>query len=85
MTTFTLEDIKKLEERLASLAHEQWSGWMKYLFSKCVAEEFGLLIPDSWVRHWKDQVDTKYNDLPEHSKESDRKEARAILKIIDKN
>ncbi len=27
-------------EKLAQLAHQQWSGWMEYLFSKCSEAPF---------------------------------------------
>lgn len=75
---------KRIErEELAAFCHnEQWSDWMKYLFSKCVKEEFGLLIPNSWVEHWNRQINTPYKDLSEREKNSDRKEADAILKIL---
>ena len=72
----------KMEEQLAAYAHEAWSGWMKYLFSKCEDSEDGLLIPGEFVDRWKRQAETKYGDLPENEKASDRKEAAVMKKIF---
>lgn len=82
--------IKKLfnntkKERLAEYAHDAWSGWMKYLFSKCDSPihhtQGGLIIPQWAVERWKRQMNTSYKDLPEKEKKSDRKEAEKIIDI----
>lgn len=82
-------------EALAEHAHDnQWSGWMKYLFSKCsegtaTLDDFsrvpnGTLVIPAWaVERWTRQMSTPYADLPPEEKESDRKEARAILGILN--
>lgn len=72
-----------LREALAAYAHEAWSGWMKYLFSKCT---FGSVMGDahipSWlVDRWQRQLQTPYVDLPEEEKESDRAEADKMLEV----
>jgi hypothetical protein len=76
-------------EKLANLCHEQWSGWMEYLFSKCFAEvgQFdkdtgNLIIPEWAVNRWRRQMRTPYAELPENDKESDRKEADRFLAIL---
>jgi len=79
-------------EKLAALAHEQWSGWMEYLFSKCVEEERfengkyfktgNMIIPKWAFDRWKRQLYTNYKDLSEGEKESDRDEARRVLEVI---
>lgn len=71
-------------ELLAAHSHdEQWSGWMQYLFSKGTENPDGsFTIPASWYWRWKYQASTPYADLPEDMKESDREEARGILKIM---
>jgi len=85
--TYLLLDTKeeRLVEALAAYAHEAWAGWMNYLFGKCeradCASSF-LVIPEWAVLRWKRQAETKYADLPEQEKESDRKEAREMLRII---
>lgn len=74
----------EMKERLAELCHEQWSGWMNYLFEKSYITESGqVLIPKWAVDRWKKQCATKYNHLSEEEKDSDRKEADKILEITD--
>lgn len=72
-------------ETLAAHAHdEQWSGWMNYLFSKGHENEDGsFTIPASWYWRWKYQAGTPYTQLPEDMKQSDREEARRILRLLD--
>lgn len=76
-----------LRERLAALAHEQWAGWMRYLFSRCEGpmptwESDGLLMPIEWVKRWERQMNTPYADLSEAEKDSDRKEADRVLAAL---
>lgn len=81
---------KSVREQLAEYAHEAWTGWMEYLFNKTIpykpgevqAEEGAVIIPKWAVERWKRQVDTKYSDLPEDEKESDRQEADKIIAIV---
>lgn len=77
---------EQLVEQLAEYAHDAWSGWMNYLFSKSIENSDGTVTVPKWaVDRWKRQMTTKYQDLPEDEKESDRKEARKILSIVYKN
>lgn len=70
-------------EELAAYAHEAWSGWMKYMFGKSIKYPDGnILIPASLVKRWTMQMSTKYEDLPEEMKPSDRDEARKMLDIM---
>jgi hypothetical protein len=73
----------KLLEKLAALQHEQWSGWMGYLFTKGALNQDGsfTIFADS-VDRWHRQAITKYKDLPENEKESDQKEAARYKPII---
>ena len=84
-----------LREALAALCHEQWSGWMKYLFTDChgysqwednkaACEREGAHIrPDQAIR-WCRQIVTSYAELSEEEKESDRKEADKIIELLKK-
>ena len=63
-----------LVEALADVEHERWSKWMRWMFDNWVPEN---------IERWKHQMHTAYADLPEHSKESDRKEARRSLAVIN--
>lgn len=70
-------------EALSDYAHAAWSGWMQYMFGKCVRLPNGsVIVPSSLVERWTRQMNTAYGDLPEGEKESDRAEADKILGII---
>jgi hypothetical protein len=81
-----------LRERLAAYAHAAWSGWMDYMLGKCRTVEENdasietdpddLTIPGSLVRRWNRQRSTAYADLPEDERDSDRKEADAMLALL---
>lgn len=74
------EDIK---EDFANLAHDQWSGWMKYLFEKSHSnEDLTVTIPAHLVARWTRQMHTDYGDLSYQEQESDRKEAEKFIQII---
>lgn len=74
-----------LRERLAAQAHDSWSGWMRYLFSKCepvAGVGNAVLIPEWAVERWQRQMNTPYDELPESEKASDRREADKYLHAI---
>ena len=84
---------ENLREKLAELSHEIWSRWMEYLFSKCEnvpAKDIYMtsdnwpvfIIPDSLVKRWNEQIYTKYKDLTEKEKDTDREQADKILKVL---
>lgn len=62
-----------LLEKLANLEHERWSHWMRWMFANWTEEN---------ILRWKLQMETPYSNLPERSKESDRKEARKTLALL---
>ena len=75
--------MNETREKLAELCHKQWTGWMQYLFSKCHRIEHGdVVIPESLVHRWMRQINTRYENLPESEKESDRKEADRFLELM---
>ena len=79
-----------LREALADLAHEQWSGWMKYLFSKGYFRNMKLdgtmqcvwIMPSEFRERWERQMNTDYEQLPEEEKDSDRAEADRMIKVV---
>jgi hypothetical protein len=74
----------KLREDLAALAHQQWAGWMRYMFRDTIpTDEGGEEILCTKVERWKRQMKTPYDKLPESEKESDRKEADRVLALIE--
>jgi len=80
-------------EALATYAHDAWAGWMRHMFKAenlfCVQNQdpkplyFELRIDVNDCKRWTRQMRTPYADLPEDEKESDRKEARKILGILE--
>lgn len=80
------KELVGMKENLASLAHDQWSGWMNYMFSKCTHNPDGsVTIPPDLVERWTRQMNTDYIDLPENEKTSDRQEAYKMLMTFVKN
>jgi len=76
----------ELREAMAHLCHEQWSGWMRYLFSKGALNEDGTWTMPSWaVKRWQRQMITPYSDLSEDEQDSDRKEADRFLALFAAN
>jgi hypothetical protein len=76
---------QELIEQLADKEHASWARWMAYLFSVCVPDpqmDGALLIAPAWVRHWQQEIETAYADLPESYKQSDRDEVAHILPLI---
>jgi len=75
-----------MREEMAKLCHDQWSGWMEYLFSKCSRNinDGGINMPSWAAERWKRQMKTKYEDLSEEEKDSDRKEADKFLELWSK-
>ncbi len=74
---------RRMREELAELAHDQWSGWMQYLFSKGTFNNDGTWTMPAWaVDRWKKQMETSYSELSESEQESDRNEADKFLGVI---
>jgi len=74
----------RLIEQLAAVEHERWSHWQEYLHSKGVRQPDGsLLIAADLVARWERQFATKYADLDEAEKESDREQVRKYLPVIE--
>ena len=70
-------------EKLAGIEHEGWARWQKYLHSVCTKGPNGtLIIPKDKVDRWERQINTKYEDLSDKEKESDRKEVRKLLPLV---
>jgi hypothetical protein len=70
-----------VREELAALCHEQWAGWMVYLFAKCERPDGSVLIAPAYAEALRTLTRTPYADLPESQKDNDRKEADRILAL----
>ena len=72
-----------MHEEMAAEIHEAWSGWMRYLFSKCETRDDGsIVIPAESVARWSRQMVTPYADLSESEKDSDRAEVARCLRTM---
>ncbi len=72
-----------LREQLARLAHQQWAGWLKYMFANSFHDQDGTVVIPKWaVDRWTRQMNTEYKDLPGDEKESDRTEADKVMDLI---
>jgi hypothetical protein len=70
-------------EALASVEHERWSHWQRYLHSRCITNDDGsLTIPANLVARWTRQAMTDFTDLDEDEKESDREQAREYISAL---
>jgi len=77
------ELLGSLIEQLAAVEHERWSHWQRYVHSKGVRQPDGsLLLPPNLVSRWERQINTKYAELDEQEKASDREQVEKYLPII---
>lgn len=72
-----------LREQIADLQHQQWTGWMTYLLSRCQEVAGGMVMPREWVERWKRQMATPYAGLSEAERDSDREEADRVLVLLN--
>jgi hypothetical protein len=73
----------ELLEALATVEHERWSHWQRYLHSKCErADDGSLILPAELVARWEHQMDTPFADLSESEKQSDREQVGRYLPLI---
>jgi hypothetical protein len=75
---------KATKEKLAEIAHQNWSHWMRYLFKKCGLDEKGnVIIPKELAEKWRRQVDTDFVNLSADEQKSDYEVAEYILKKLE--
>ena len=75
----------ELFEQLAAIEHERWADWQKYMHSLCDAGVDGsLCITPINVKHWTRQIETKYSELSEKEKDSDREQVMRYWNLITK-
>lgn len=77
-------EMTEILEALAELEHDRWSHWMAWQFSKMTPNADGsYTLPAQWAARWMSQRHTHYKDLSETEKESDRREARLTLQLLE--
>jgi hypothetical protein len=73
-----------LVEELATLEHERWAHWQKYVHSQGSRQNDGsLVLPAHLVDHWERQINARYEDLTNTEKESDREQVRKYLPLLE--
>ena len=63
--------MKSVKDTAAKVAHDVWSHWMKYMFSKTFSLDGRKIISSEDVIRWKRQMNTKFEDLQPTEQESD--------------
>lgn len=70
-------------DRLASIEHDRWAHWQRYVHAHCQRSEDGsLVIPPDLVARWERQAETPFVDLSEDERESDRQQVREYLPVV---
>ena len=66
----TSKVLDELLETLASVEHERWSHWQRYMHSKCIphGDDGALLIPADLVKRWDRLIVTPYSELTDDEK-----------------
>ena len=69
--------------KLADLCHQQWSGWMFWLFKYGTYNEDGTFTVDAdHVERWRRQMVTPFVDLSEDERDSDLHEASKFQTLL---
>jgi hypothetical protein len=72
-----------LIEELAALEHRRWAHWQSYVHDNGQRQPDGsLLLPAALVDRWERQVNTRYEDLTNDEKESDREQVRRYFPLL---
>lgn len=72
-----------IAEHLASIEHERWSHWQRYMHQQGKRQADGsLVIPSELIERWEEQASTPYTNLSESEKDSDREQVARYLPVI---
>lgn len=67
---------EKVIEALAQLGHEQWAHWANYMLNN---------FDNDHIEYWHRQRITKYTDLSEEEKDSDREWAEKVYELFEES
>jgi hypothetical protein len=74
---------EQLVDELAAIEHERWAHWQRYVHDHCERQQDGsLVIPAELAARWEAQIETRYVQLTEREKASDREQVRRYLPVI---
>ncbi len=69
---------EELMEELAAIEHTRWANWQKWCHQVFKDGKFEEFMP-----RWERQIATPYSELSEEEKESDRREVRSYLPLLE--
>lgn len=76
-------DSADLLDRLASIEHERWAHWQRYVHDQGTRQPDGsLLLPAALVARWEEQIDTPYSELSAREQRSDQDQVKRYLPVI---
>ncbi|MBY5879411.1 hypothetical protein ELI54_30005 (plasmid) [Rhizobium ruizarguesonis] len=80
----TTDDILDgLVDQLASIEHERWAHWQRYVHSKSLKQPDGsMLLPAELVAQWERQINTPFERLSDKEKDSDREQVQKYLPFL---
>lgn len=74
---------EQLVDELAAIEHERWAHWQRYVHDHCERQQDGsLVIPADLAARWEAQIQTRYVELTERERDSDREQVRRYLPVI---
>ncbi|MGN7222413.1 hypothetical protein ACTHQN_06085 [Curtobacterium flaccumfaciens] len=72
-----------LLSRLASIEHERWAHWQRYVHDQGTRQPDGsLLLPSALVARWDEQIETPYSQLSADEQRSDQDQVQRYLPTI---
>ena len=79
--------IEEFIEKGAALEHDRWAKWQKWMHGRVYNSSKSInphlkVIPTEDFNRWERQIATKYEQLSDKEKESDRIEVRKYLPLI---
>ncbi|MBY2937187.1 hypothetical protein [Rhizobium leguminosarum] len=70
-------------DTLATIEHERWAHWQRYLHSTAIAQPDGsLLLPADLVKRWERQIATTFDQLSSDEKNSDREQVMRYFPLV---
>lgn len=77
------DDRAELLEQLASIEHERWTHWQRFMHEQGQRQPDGsLLLPAELVAKWERLIATPYAQLTDKERESDREQVRRYLPLV---
>jgi hypothetical protein len=78
-------DLEALKQQLASIEHERWASWQRWMHDQCGAlpgSGGALMIPAALVERWERQIVTPYEQLSEAEQRSDMEQVDRYWPLI---